>query len=141
MIASDVKFIMNGGNHLTNAISAYPFAIFGHGWEHAMDGKAHPFKGNTNIGNDVWIGYNSTIMPGVTVGDGAIIGTNSTIVKDVEPYTIVGGNPAKEIKKRFSISMIERLLKLKWWDWDIDKITENIQHLTDTDIEKLEKCN
>ena len=141
MIASDVKFIMNGGNHLTNAISTYPFAIFGHGWEHAMDGKVHPYKGNTKIGNDVWIGYNSTIMPGVTIGDGAIIATNSTIVKDVEPYTIVGGNPAKEIKKRFNKSVIEWLLKLKWWDWDIEKITKNVQYLTDTDIEKLEKCN
>jgi len=79
MIASDVKFIMNGGNHLTNAISTYPFAIFGHGWEHAMDGKVHPYKGNTKIGNDVWIGYNSTIMPGVTIGDGAIIATNSIL--------------------------------------------------------------
>ncbi len=138
MIASDVKFIMNGGNHLTNAISTYPFAIFGHGWEHAMDGKEHPFKGDTKIGNDVWIGFNSTIMPGITIGDGAIIATNSTVVKDVEPYTIVGGNPAREIKKRFSQNVIDRLLKLKWWDWDIEVITRNVQNLTDIDVDKLE---
>lgn len=139
MIASDVKFIMNGGNHLTEAISAYPFSIFGHGWEHAMDGREHPYKGDTKIGNDVWIGYNSTIMPGISIGDGAIIATNSTVVKDVAPYTIVGGNPALEIKKRFSQDITERLLKLKWWDWEIEKITKNVQHLTNVDIEKLEK--
>ena len=139
MIASDVKFIMNGGNHLTAAVSAYPFAIFGRGWEHAMEGKVHPYKGDTKIGNDVWIGYNSIIMPGITIGDGAIIATNSTVVKDVEPYTIVGGNPAKEIKKRFSRNDIERLLKLKWWNWDIEKITKNVQYLTGIDIGKLEQ--
>jgi virginiamycin A acetyltransferase len=138
MIASDVKFIMNGANHLTNALTTYPFAIFGNGWENAMEGKQYPQKGNIHIGNDVWIGYNATIMAGVTIGDGAIIATNATVIKDVEPYTIVGGNPATEIKKRFSNDVIERLLKLKWWDWDIEKITRNLQNLTDIDIEKLE---
>lgn len=140
MIASGVTFIMNGGNHLTNAISAYPFAIFGHGWEHAMDGKQHPYKGDTKVGNDVWIGYNSTIMPGVTIGDGAIIATNSTVVQDVAPYSVVGGNPAKEIKMRFDRDSIERLLRLKWWDWDVEKITRNVGHLTDLDVDKLETC-
>ena len=139
MIASDVKFIMNGANHLSNAISTYPFAVFGNGWENAMEGKAYPNKGNIEIGNDVWIGYNATIMAGVKIGDGAIIATNSTVVSDVEPYTIVGGNPAREIKKRFSPEIVERLLKLQWWNWDIEKITENVQNLTDLDLEKLEK--
>ena len=139
MIASDVKFIMNGANHLSNAISAYPFAIFGNGWESAMEGKTYPNKGNIEIGNDVWIGYNATIMAGVKIGDGAIIATNSTVVSDVEPYSIVGGNPAKEIKKRFSPDVISRLLKLQWWNWDIEKITKNVQNLTDLDLEKLEK--
>jgi virginiamycin A acetyltransferase len=138
MIASDVKFIMNGANHLTNSLTSYPFAIFGNGWENAMDGKLYPRKGDITIGNDVWIGYNATIMAGVIVGDGAIIAANSTVIKDVEPYSIVGGNPAVEIKKRFSNDVIERLLKLKWWEWDIEKITNNIQHLTDSDIDKLE---
>ena len=139
MIASDVKFIMNGANHLSNAISAYPFAVFGNGWESAMEGKTYPNKGNIEIGNDVWIGYNATIMAGVKIGDGAIIATNSTVVSDVEPYTIVGGNPAREIKKRFSPEIVERLLKLQWWNWDIEKITKNVQNLTDLDIDKLEK--
>ena len=139
MIASDVKFIMNGANHLSNAISTYPFAVFGNGWENAMEGKVYPNKGNIEIGNDVWIGYNATIMAGVKIGDGAIIATNATVVSDVEPYTIVGGNPAREIKKRFSPEIIERLLKLQWWNWDIEKITKNVQNLTDLDIDKLEK--
>lgn len=138
MIASDVKFIMNGANHLTNAVTTYPFAIFGQGWGKAMEGKQYPQKGDIHIGNDVWIGYNAIIMAGVTIGDGAIIATNATVIKDVAPYSIVGGNPATEIKKRFSKDVIERLLKLKWWDWEIEKITRNVQNLTDVDIEKLE---
>lgn len=134
MIASDVKFIMNGANHLTDALTTYPFAIFGNGWEDAMNGKSYPNKGDINIGNDVWIGYNATIMAGVTIGDGAIIATNSTVIKDVEPYSIVGGNPAQEIKKRFSKEVITKLLELKWWDWDIEKITRNLKHLTAKEI-------
>jgi len=137
MIASDVKFIMNGANHLSTALSAYPFAIFGKGWENAMQEKQYPQKGNINIGNDVWIGYNATIMAGVSIGDGAIIAANSTVIKDVEPYAIVGGNPAKEIKKRFSHQKIKQLIEIKWWNWDIEKITENVHNLTGTHIEKI----
>lgn len=137
MIASDVKFIMNGANHLTKALSTYPFAIFGNGWEHAMENKSYPQKGDLIIGNDVWIGYNATIMAGVTIGDGAIIATNSTVIHDVEPYSIVGGNPAKEIKKRFPEDVIAKLVAIKWWNWDIEKITKNIQNLTDNSIDKL----
>ncbi|SDX72932.1 CatB-related O-acetyltransferase [Flavobacterium degerlachei] len=137
MIASDVKFIMNGANHLTKSLSTYPFAIFGNGWENAMDGKTYPQKGDIKIGNDVWIGYNATIMAGVSIGDGAINATNATVIKDVEPYTIVGGNPVKEIKKRFSNETIEKLLELKWWDWNIEKITNHIKDLTDNNINKL----
>jgi len=137
MIASDVKFIMNGANHLTNAITTYPFAIFGNGWEHAMDGKTYPQKGNIVIGNDVWIGYQATILAGVTIGDGAIIAANATVVKDVAPYTIVGGNPAAEIRKRFSPETIDQLLKLQWWNWDEEKITRNLKHLTGNDLERL----
>jgi len=137
MIASDVTFIMNGANHLTDAMTCYPFAIFGNGWENSMDGITYPQKGDINIGNDVWIGYNATIMAGITIGDGAIIATNSTVIRDVEPYTIVGGNPAKEIKKRFSDDKIQQLLALQWWNWDIEKISRNIHHLTSNDIDKM----
>ncbi len=137
MIASDVKFIMNGANHLTNSLTSYPFTIFGNGWESAMAGKSYPHKGDIIVGNDVWIGYNATIMAGVTIGDGAIIAANSTIVKDVVPYSIVGGNPAMEIKKRFSEDTISRLLELKWWDWDVERITRNIQNLTGVDLDRI----
>ncbi|WP_291725129.1 CatB-related O-acetyltransferase [Bernardetia sp.] len=137
MIASGVKFIMNGANHLTKAVSSYPFAIFGKDWSSAMDGKSYPNKGNLEIKNDVWIGHNVTLMAGITVGNGAIIATNSTVTSDVEPYSIVGGNPAKLIRKRFSEAQIEALLKISWWDWEIEKITENSQLLTDENIDKF----
>lgn len=139
MIASGASFIMNGANHLTNAVTSYPFAIFGKGWENAMEGKAYPVKGDTIIGNDVWIGHNATVMAGVRVGDGAIIAANSTVTKDVPPYTIVGGNPATEIKKRFPEDKIKELLEIKWWNWSIEKITANVQMLTGNNIELLKK--
>ncbi|MCL4154661.1 UNVERIFIED_CONTAM: hypothetical protein GTU68_009975, partial [Idotea baltica] len=125
MIASDVTFIMNGANHLTGAISTYPFSIFGEDWSSAMEGKQFPNKGNTEIGNDVWIGYDATIMPGVKIGDGAIIASKSVVSKNVDPYTIVGGNPAKVIRKRFDDTKIKKLLAMAWWNWPIEKITEN----------------
>lgn len=139
MIASGAQFIMNGGNHLSEAISAYPFAIFGHGWEGAMEGKSYPHKGNTVIGNDVWIGHNATIMPGLTIGDGAIIATHATVTRDVPPYAIVGGNPAQVLRKRFSDEQIGVLLQIQWWNWDIRKITNHVQVLTGTDVEKLKE--
>lgn len=139
MIASDVTFIMNGGNHLTEATTAYPFAIFGGAWENAMDGKSYPTKGDTIIGNDLWIGYGATIMPGITIGDGAIIASKSVVTKDIEPYTIVGGNPAKLIKNRFSEETITKLLELQWWNWEIEKITKNLDFLTSNPNEQLIK--
>lgn len=137
MIASGVTFIMNGANHLTDSISTYPFAIFGNGWEHAMEGKSYPSKGDTVIGNDVWIGYKATIMAGVTIGDGAIIASRSVVTKDVAPYAVVGGNPAKEIKKRLDPESIEKLLKIQWWNWDIERITKNVEHLTTNQLDLL----
>jgi virginiamycin A acetyltransferase len=139
MIASGATFIMNGGNHLSGAISAYPFAIFENGWEKAMEGKEYPVKGDTIIGNDVWIGHNATLMPGITIGDGAIIATNATVTRDVEPYTIVGGNPATVIRKRFSDETIIKLLEMKWWDWPIEKITDNVQTLIGSNLPLLTK--
>jgi virginiamycin A acetyltransferase len=137
MIASGVEFIMNGANHLTETISAYPFAIFGGAWSNAMEGKEYPHKGDTVIGNDVWIGYKATIMAGVTVGDGAIIASHAVVTKDVPPYAIVGGNPAQLIRKRFPDEQIDTLLKIQWWNWSIEKITENVQWLTSPNIDKL----
>ncbi|WP_346856638.1 CatB-related O-acetyltransferase [uncultured Draconibacterium sp.] len=137
MIASDVTFIMNGANHLSKSISSYPFSIFGGEWTDAMEGKSYPVKGDTIIGNDVWLGYNVTVMPGVTIGNGAIVAAHSTVVKNVEPYSIVGGNPAKLIRKRFSKEQIEILCQLKWWNWDIEKITRSVKILTGNDINAL----
>ncbi|MDJ0662139.1 MAG: CatB-related O-acetyltransferase [Crocosphaera sp.] len=137
-IASDVKFIMNGGNHPINYFTTYPFSIFGHAWENTMSVEGNS-KGDTIVGNDVWLGYNALIMPGVNIGDGAIIATNSVVTKDVEPYTIVGGNPAKLIRKRFSDQVIKLLLELQWWNWSIEKITENIPILCSNNIENLKQ--
>ena len=130
-IAEGVKFIMNGANHRMDGITTYPFNIFGCGWEKVTPTiEQLPFKGDTVIGNDVWIGQNVTIMPGIIIGDGAIIAANSTVVKSVEPYSIYGGNPAKFIKKRFSDEKIEFLLKLEWWNWSGEEIFDNLEILT-----------
>lgn len=136
-IASGVEFIMNGGNHLVEAISSYPFSIFGNGWESAMEGRNFPNKGDIHIGNDVWLGYRSVILAGVTIGDGAIVGAYSVVTKNVPPYTVVAGNPAKEIRMRFSETEIERLLELRWWDWPIEKITKHVHDLTGRSPEVL----
>jgi virginiamycin A acetyltransferase len=137
-IATQVKFIMNGANHKLDGVSTYPFPIFGHGWEVAMDKIMHlPSRGDTVVGNDVWIGYEALIMPGVTVGDGAIIAARSVVTSDVPPYTIVGGNPARPLKQRFSDATITQLLEIRWWDWDIEKIGRNIHLIMESDIDVL----
>lgn len=120
-IATGVRFIMNGGNHALSGFSTYPFAAFGNEWSDVpLDSKS---RGDTIIGNDVWIGNSVTIMPGIHIGDGAIVATNSVITKNVEPYSVVGGNPATLIRKRLDDETIQLLLSLKWWDWNVEKIT------------------
>lgn len=137
-IATNVKFIMNGANHKLDGISTYPFPIFGQGWETAMNKLIGlPSRGDTVIGNDVWIGYESVIMPGVSIGDGAIIAAKSVVVSDVPAYTVFGGNPARKIKQRFSDFEIETLLNIRWWDWEIEKITRNIPIIMEGDIQAL----
>ncbi len=139
-IARDVKFIMNGANHKMDAFTTYPFSIFGNGWERVTPTTEElPYKGDTVVGNDVWIGYDSLIMPGVTIGDGAIIAARSVVVKDVAPYTVVGGNPAKEIRKRFDEETIDLLEKVKWWDWPAEKITRHLELLTSNDLPALRR--
>lgn len=137
MIASGVTFIMNGANHLMDAVSTFPFEIFGKDWAKAMEGREYPHRGDTVVGNDVWIGYGATIMPGVRIGDGAVIASLSVVTKDVAPYAVVGGNPAREVKKRFSDADIERLLEIQWWNWDPDRITQNLHLLTGNDVAKM----
>jgi virginiamycin A acetyltransferase len=137
-IAQNVKFIMNGANHKLTGLSSYPFSIFGNGWERVIPQiEDLPYKGDTVIGNDVWIGYDSLIMPGVKIGDGAIIAARSVVTSDISPYTIAGGNPAKPIKVRFSPEIIKTLLEIKWWDWEIEKITRNLENITSADINAL----
>ncbi len=138
-IASDVKFIMNGGNHRTDWLTNYPFPIFGHGWESAMPDE-WPHKGDTVIGNDVWIGYGATLMPGVQVGDGAIVAAQAVVTKSVPPYAVVGGNPAKIIRYRFDEATIEALLGLQWWHWEIEKITRHLPALCGADLHALQNA-
>ena len=122
-IATNVRFIMNGGNHTLTGFSTFPFAAFGNEWSDVP--LKSESKGDTFIGNDVWIGNSATIMPGIHIGDGAIIASSSVVTKNVEPYSIVGGNPAKLIRHRFDEKTIQALLKLQWWDWDFEKITRH----------------
>ena len=140
-LARDIKFIMNGANHKLDGFSTYPFQIFGNGWEKvAPQAGDLPYKGDTVIGNDVWIGYEAVIMPGIRVGDGAIIAAKSVVVSDVSPYTIVGGNPSKYIRQRFDDKVIRSLLEIAWWNWDIEKITRNLEQIVAADIETLMNC-
>ncbi len=140
-LARGVKFIMNGANHKLDGFSTYPFEIFGNGWEKvAPQPEELPYKGNTIIGNDVWIGYETVIMPGLQVGDGAIIAAKSVVVSDIPPYTIFGGNPAKYIRQRFDDKVIRSLLEIAWWNWEIEKITRNLDKILSADIEALINC-
>lgn len=136
-IGSGVRFLMNGANHVISGLSTFPFPILGGGWERHMEAD-WPYKGDTVIGNDVWLGYRAVIMPGVKIGDGAIVSAMSVVTKDVPPYTIVGGNPAQVIRPRFDPERTRRLLELQWWDWPVEKITRAIPFLMAGDLEKLE---
>lgn len=138
-IACGAKFIFTSANHSLHSLSTYPFPLFFEEW--GLDKKnvtdAWDHKGDIIIGSDVWIGYEAVILSGVTVGDGAIIGSRAVVTKDVSPYTIVGGVPAKIIRKRFSNETVSQLLELKWWDWDKEKIRRNIAAIKSGCIERL----
>lgn len=137
-LASGVKFIMNGANHKMSGFSTYPFNIFGNGWERVMPQPDElPFKGDTIVGHDVWLGYESTIMPGVNIGSGAIVAAKSVVTSHVPPYTIVGGNPAKPLRQRFSDEDVQALLDIAWWDWSIEKISRNLEKIVSADIQAL----
>ena len=141
-IACGAKFLFTSGNHAMKSLSTYAFPIFFDEWK--LNAKricdAWDNKGNTVIGNDVWIGYEAIIMSGVKIGNGAIIGTRAIVTKDVPSYTIVGGVPAKIIRKRFDNATIERLEALQWWDWDFEKIKRNIPNIQSGDIAALERA-
>ena len=138
-IAAGIEIIMNGANHQMNAVSTFPFYIF-EGWEQTLPPiEKMPLKGDTVIGNDVWIGQNVTILPGVHIGDGVIIGANSVVGKNIEPYSIVAGNPIQLIRKRFDDELISLLLKFKWWNLPIEQINQLIPVLSCDDIGKVKK--
>lgn len=138
-IACGAKFLFTSGNHTMRSLSTYTFPIFFEEWgldaQHIRD--AWDNKGDIVIGNDVWIGYEAVILSGVTIGDGAIIGARAVVTKDVPPYTIVGGVPAKPIRRRFDDETVRRLLALRWWDWDEDRIRRHIPAIQSGDIDAL----
>lgn len=138
-IACGTKFLFNCANHTLKSLSTYTFPLFYEEWELEKSNvtAAWDDKGDIIIGNDVWIGYEAVIMAGVHIGDGAIIAARAVVIKDVSPYTIVGGAPAKEIRKRFDADMIEQLLMLKWWDWPIDKIRRCLPDITKGRLNEL----
>ena len=140
-IASGVKFIMNGGNHETMPISSYPFQIFGNGWERIAENVAYPMKGDTVVGNDVWIGTEAVIMPGVRIGNGAVVATKAVVSRDVPDYAIVAGNPAVVVKMRFPKEQIQQLLGIAWWNWDEEKITRNLHLIHSASVEALADCD
>ena len=140
-IASGTQFIMGAANHRLCSATTYPFNVMSEAW--AEIAPVHlsqlPHKGDTVIGNDVWFGRNCVVMPGVKIGDGAIVAAHSVVTKDVEPYSVVGGNPARFIKKRFDDELIELLLRFKWWDLPPDELAEVMPLLCDADLEKVRR--
>ena len=138
-IASGVEFIMNGANHQMDCVSTFPFYIFEKWNENVPAIDKMPLKGDTIIGNDVWIGQNATILPGTRMGDGVIVGAESVVGGDVEPYTIVAGNPARLIRKRFDDELIAMLLKLKWWDLPVGEIMKLVPLLHDNDMDNVKE--
>lgn len=138
-IACGAKFLFNSANHALGSLSTYPFPIFFEEWDLEVEDipRAWDNHGDIVVGNDVWIGYEAVILAGVTIGDGAIVGTRAVVTKDVPPYTIVGGVPARPIRKRFSEDIIARLLALNWWDWPVQRIAANLPAIQSGDIDKL----
>ena len=140
-IACGAKFLFNSANHALGSLSTYPFPIFYDEW--GLDGKnvadAWDNKGDITLGNDVWIGYEAVILAGVTIGDGAIIGARAVVTRDVPPYAIVGGVPARLIRRRFDEATIESLLALQWWDWEPERIRRALPVLQAGDIAALSK--
>jgi virginiamycin A acetyltransferase len=125
-IAAGVRFLLPGANHADLGPSTYPFGIFGRAWANTMDlVMSAPSRGNTVVGNDVWFGYQAMIMPSVTIGDGAVVAAGSVVTTDVPPFGVVGGNPARLIRRRFDETGVQQLLRAAWWNWPVDAITQH----------------
>jgi virginiamycin A acetyltransferase len=137
-LARGVRFIMNGANHKIGGFSTYPFYIFGNGWEASIPQPGElPYKGDTIVGSDVWLGYDVLVMPGVTIGDGAIVAARSVVVGDLPAYSVVGGNPARVIRQRFPDEFVAELLAIRWWDWPVEKVTRNLRAIVGADLAAL----
>ena len=138
-LARGAKFIMNGANHKLTGFSTYPFGIFGQGWEAAIPAPGDlPSRGDTVVGNDVWIGYDALVMPGVRIGNGAIVAARAVVVKDVPAYAVVGGNPAKVLKSRFPPETVAALERIAWWNWPVEKVTRHLKAIVSADLAALQ---
>nr|WP_223242330.1 CatB-related O-acetyltransferase [Streptomyces sp. CBMA123] len=145
-VATGTRFLMAGAAHPAIGVSTFPFTMFGGSWtEQTLDiVTGLPSRGDTVVGNDVWFGFGATVLPGVRIGDGAIIAAGAVVTADVEPYTIVGGNPARPIRRRFDDADIDRLLRAAWWDWPVELVTEHVRAImsgTPADIEAIAETN
>ncbi|MDN2566286.1 CatB-related O-acetyltransferase [Aquibium sp. A9E412] len=141
-LAAGLAFVMNGANHAMTGFSTFPFNIFGNGWEEGFDPAAWSagLRGDTVVGNDVWIGMQATILPGVTIGDGAIVAAKAVVGSDVPPYAVVAGNPARVVRMRFDEATVARLLAVAWWHWPAGRIGRNLDAIRGADIARLEQA-
>ena len=139
-LAEGVRFVMGGANHAIHGPSTFPFGIFGGDWADTMDlVMSAPSRGDTVVGNDVWLGYRAVVMPGVTIGDGAIVAAGSVVTADVRPYAIAGGNPARELRRRYDDADVDRLLRAAWWDWPVELVTHHARTIMSGTPAELER--
>jgi len=141
-IASGVRFVMNGANHAMTGFSTFPFQIFGHGWERDFDFGTivAGLRGDTVVEDDVWIGMEAVVMPGVRIGAGAIVAARAVVTADVPPYAIVAGNPARVVRRRFPDAVIDELLAIAWWNWPVERVTSNLEAIRGADLDALRRA-
>lgn len=138
-LAAGVRFIMNAANHRRDGVSCYPFPMMGGDWLAQMDLLAdRPTGRDTVVGNDVWLGYRATVLPGVRIGDGAIVAAHAVVAEDVPAYGVVAGNPARLVRRRFPDDQVRRLQRLAWWDWPVEVVTRHVRHIMTGDLDALE---
>lgn len=138
-IAREVRFLMGAANHVLDGVSTYPFPMFGGDWlEHMELFAARSFRGDTVVGNDVWLGYQALVLPGVRIGDGAIVAARSVVAADLPPYCVAAGNPARVLRRRFTDDQVARLLRLAWWSWPAEHVTRHLATIMGNDLDALE---
>lgn len=140
-IAAGVRFLMPGANHADLGPSTFPFGVFGPPWDETMDlVMSAPSRGDTVVGNDVWLGHHALVLPGVTIGDGAVVASASVVTRDVPPYAVLAGNPARVVRMRYDEEDVERLLRAAWWDWPMDLVTKHARTImagTPAELERV----